>query len=526
MNKFAHRFTIICLFALALFIAACRRSAETAVPSEVTFADPMEEILGGVRLEPVEAQWDGYGEAVDVFNDVLVVGASEWNQCGDGSVYVYRSRDGEWLEEAQLIASDQEEFAQQARQFEGQRFGTAVSVGEGIIAVGAPGNVLPEAGGHSGAVYLYEYSSQLWRETTKLAPDALEPDLAQPSPDPSACTRLRPRTFGALLALDGGTLAVGGGADGLIYVYQRRENGWPEQASIQVPSIPERELYMTSMALYGDTLALSAFYVLPPKEEEPVMTGNVVVYIFELADETWQEKFRFSPEEEVDLLFFREIHMGATVALSGESSQANLLAVGLPGFPNWSDMQDYRDMFGTEPEQLPEFRTSNRQTGAVYLFEKRDDSWHQQVTLRPAGWETPPGPGSMSAIFQPAANDAQSGSDNGGAHDSVGFVETAVFPGHLFSERPEITFFGATVDLDGNQLAVTAGFANATYVFERSVSEWVYQFSVKPSQEKIELVEDWAQVVRISGHTLLLGTPSDFGNSAYAFSLPTAGNDK
>jgi hypothetical protein len=189
-------------------------------------------------------------------------------------------------------------------------------------------------------------------------------------------------------------------------------------------------------------------------------------------------------------------------------------------------MQDYRNIFGAEPEQIPEFRASKHQTGAVYLFEKRDDGWHQQVTLKPAGWETPPGPGSTSAIFQPAAEVAQDGSENEEAHESIGFVETAVFPGHIFSERPEITFFGATVDLDRSRLAMTAGFANATYVFERSDSEWVYRFSVKPSQEKIELVEDWAQVVRISGQTLLLGTPSDFGNSAYVFNLPSAGNDE
>jgi hypothetical protein len=91
----------------------------------------------------------------------------------------------------------------------------------------------------------------------------------------------------------------------------------------------------------------------------------------------------------------------------------------------------------------------------------------------------------------------------------------------LFSEAPETSFFGATVDLDGDQLAVTAGFANATYVFEHQDGDWVYRFSVKPGQEKIELWEDSAQVVRISGQTLLLGTPSEFGNSAYVFSLDT-----
>ena len=94
-----------------------------------------------------------------------------------------------------------------------------------------------------------------------------------------------------------------------------------------------------------------------------------------------------------------------------------------------------------------------------------------------------------------------------------------VFPGHLWSANPEISFFGATVDLDGDQLAVTGGFANATYIFERGGKGWVYRFSIKPINEKLELWEDFAQVVKIDGHTLLLGTPSEFGNSAYVFDL-------
>lgn len=99
------------------------------------------------------------------------------------------------------------------------------------------------------------------------------------------------------------------------------------------------------------------------------------------------------------------------------------------------------------------------------------------------------------------------------------FYASFVFPGHLFSEAPEISFFGATVDLDQNQLAVTAGFANATYIFERRDEDWVYRFSITPGQQKEELWEDSAQVVAISGRTLLLGTPSEFGNSAYVFRL-------
>jgi hypothetical protein len=208
-------------------------------------------------------------------------------------------------------------------------------------------------------------------------------------------------------------------------------------------------------------------------------------------------------------------------------------------------------MSGVNPDpELLRLPKSNRQTGAVYLFERAENGgWSQQATLKPAGWQDAPGPGTLwSGIM--AAAEAEQGSSEGGGYPAgqppppppppppggsateeqdspdpgfslvgPGLMGPVVFPGHLYSADPEVTFFGATVDLDRNRLAVTAGFANATYVFERQGRDWVYLFSVTPETQS-QFWEDSAQVVRISGDSLLLGTPSEFGNSAYVFTLP------
>jgi hypothetical protein len=505
---------VCCLSALVL--SACSRLLSGPAPIEVVFDMPAEEIEGGVRLAPRESQWDGYGEAIDVRGDVLVIGASEWNYYGPGLAYVYRFSDGEWQEDAQLAASDRDVYIKQVRGFEGQRFGSSVALGDGIIAIGAPGNTYPIAGEYTGAVYLFEYEGQTWVETAKLAPDRLDPDTAQTQVDWLRYDRMRRRSFGALVALNGDTLAVGGDAGDAVYIYQRGESGWHEQARIPVPVSPGRDLYMASLALFGDTLALSAFYVPPQPEQAPVLTGNVTVYVFERDGDAWKESFRFIPEGgEGDFLFLHEsLNVGASVALGGESTRANLLAIGLPGFPDWSGVQDHIGMFGVSPEEIPEFPESNRKTGTVYIFERVEDGgWNQRVNLKPAGWENPPGPGSLFSGVPPATSDEQ------GEFDEAAYYASVVFPGHLFSEEPEISFFGATVDLDGKQLAVTAGFANATYVFERRDRDWVYRFSIIPGREGEGLWEDSAQVVRISGDALLLGTPGEFGNSAYVFRL-------
>jgi hypothetical protein len=513
MNKNDYKFTYIYLAALVLVVSACSPSEATAVPVEVTFETPTSEITGGIRLEAPEPSWDGYGEAVDVYDDVLVIGAPEWNPCGHGSAYVYRVSGREWQLEAQLIPSDRDDFEKQARRFEGQRFGSSVTVGEGIIAIGAPGNVQPAAGEPPGAVYLYEYDGQAWIETAKLTPDPLDLDAGPSQLETSACGRMRPKLFGSLVALDGNTLAVGGDARDLVYIYQGSENGWQEQAQIPIPEVSGRDLYMASMALTGDTLALSALYTPPQPKQAPALSGNVVVYVFERADGVWQESFRFEPEGQTDIVYLPEVNVGASVALGGESGTAILLAVGLPGFPEWSEVKEHDLMFGADPARIPEFPESNRQYGAVYLVEQVEGIWSHLVILKPAGWENPPGPGNPFATFPSHPEGEQSDADEAAFYTSI------IFPGHIFSEAPEISFFGATVDLDGDQLAVTAGFSNATYVFERQDEDWVYQFSITPVNEKVELWEDYAQVVRISGHTLLLGTPSEFGNSAYVFSL-------
>jgi hypothetical protein len=223
------------------------------------------QILGGIRLAPHESQWDGFGEAVDVHGDVLVVGASEWNQLGPGSVlHVYRSSSGEWHEEAQLTAGDRDEFLEQAQQYGGQRFGTSVALGDGVIAVGAPGSVQSKNPEYKGAVYIFEHMGDAWVETARLVPSGSVQAGEEDRLEWLNFNRMKPRMFGSHVALDGDTLAVGGDADGTVYIYQSGGNGWQEQAQITIPEMPERDIYMTSLSILGDTVAVSAFH-LPPQ---------------------------------------------------------------------------------------------------------------------------------------------------------------------------------------------------------------------------------------------------------------------
>jgi hypothetical protein len=521
------------IMAVALSACGSSMSATPDSPVDVVFNTPKDEIVGGVRLSDPSRSWDGFGGAVDVHGAVLVIGASDWNHYGPGLVHVYRSSGNAWPEETQLTASDRDILAKQAQPNEGPRFGSSVAVDEGIIAVGAPGTGDTRAGGYAGAVYVFDYDGQNWVETAKLTPDSADRSASAKVPAWLQATGLSHRAFGALVALDGDTLAVSGDSvAGSVYVFRRSAGGWQKQTRLQISPRSEKDLYLTSLALYGDTLTLSALYVLPPTGRPVgVLTGTPVVYVFERAGDAWKEIVHFAPDGDAGIdLFGIDENIGASVALAGSAGRASRLAVGLPGYPDWSKVTNVMRVWGAGSEA--KFPESKRQAGAVYLFERDEKGrWGQPATLKPAGWDNPPGPPSRYASVletaaaattaptpaPPTAGSPAAPSSATPAANSFDFM--SVFPGDVLSENPAITFFGSTVDLDENRLAVTSGYANATYVFEGGGRNWTYRFSLAPGRTSGDVWEDYAQVVRLSGDTLLLGTPGEFGNSVYVFNL-------
>ena len=221
-----------------------------------------------VKASNTEAN-DGFGESVSLAGNTLAVGATGEASTatgidGDptdnstpesGAVYVFTRAGNDWSQQAYLKASNTESV---------DWFGYSVALADDTLAVGAlfeasAANSAPD----SGAVYVFTRSSKgVWSQQAYLKASNTEAgDL-----------------FGSSIALVGDTLAVGAigeasaakGIDGnqtdnsalksgAAYVFTRTGNVWSQQAYVKASNPGGFDLFGSSIALAGDTLAVGAF---------------------------------------------------------------------------------------------------------------------------------------------------------------------------------------------------------------------------------------------------------------------------
>lgn len=288
-----------------------------------------------VQITHAETINTGFGEAVDISGDTLVIGATDFNVgWGEqfGSAYVYRQSGGEWLQQARLASSDGHDGSQYD-----QHFGRAVAIEGDVIAVGAPDADHPTAGGDSGAVYIFNRSGETWTESARL--EAAEPQAEA--------------RFGSLLRLHGDTLAVIGDQGSAVYIFTRDGqdgSAWSQQARLEVEAPLPGEWSHVSLALYGDTVAVGATGSTP---FDP--NGSGVVFVFHRQGDTWAAGD--SLEGKAD--FGTAVALGASAA--APPGAADTLAVGAGGDPR-----------------------AGLNAGAVFIYGRDGERWSEQAVLTAA----------------------------------------------------------------------------------------------------------------------------------------------
>ncbi len=331
---------------------------------------------------PTVPDWNGFGGAVALDGDTLVVGAEFDDEAGPdfGAAYVLVRDGGTWVLQQKLTPPDG---------VEGSRFGISVGVSGDTAVVGAWRD--DDLGTASGSAYVYERSAGIWGTPKKLLPSdglpnggfglavAISGDRivvgAHPeiylSEDPpqigaayvferdggawtetrlSASERADYDYFGCSVAIDGDTIVVGARADsagtllaaGSAHAFAFVGGAWQWQGKLQASDAAESDALGRSVAVSGDTILAGARSDLPELE-------NVgAAYVFERSGGLWLENAKLLPGDGRGYQYF-----GNKVAIDGDTA-----------------------VFGTVDDL-----SDGIPSGSAYVFERSAGAWHEKLKL-------------------------------------------------------------------------------------------------------------------------------------------------
>ncbi len=196
------------------------------------------------KLQPENLVDDtGFGQAVALDGDTLVVGAPVYFADVPEAVYFYARSGGSWGAPQKLVGADGD-----------HNFGAAVAIAGDVALVGAPGiNCCDEQSPFErGVVYVFTRAAGVWSAAGSFAPaDGFPGD-----------------NFGCEIAFDGATAVVAACQahglaeyDGYAYVFTREGANWTQAARLE-PEVVAR-FKINSVALDGDRLVLGSDSVPP-----------------------------------------------------------------------------------------------------------------------------------------------------------------------------------------------------------------------------------------------------------------------
>jgi hypothetical protein len=207
-----------------------------------------------------------FGNALAINGNTLFVGAPMHDSFGAnaGAVYVFTFDGVSWVQRQKLIGADTAS---------GDRFGSALALNDGWLAVSAPLHSSP--GSPGGAVYLFQFDGVSWVQRYKVgAPDTIAGDR-----------------FGSAIALDDGWLAVGvplhrfvGSASGAVYLFEFNGTAWVQRQKFVASDTVGGDQFGSALALENQRLVIGA----PLHSSNGPASG--AVYIFERATTTWIER--------------------------------------------------------------------------------------------------------------------------------------------------------------------------------------------------------------------------------------------
>ncbi|MCV2886321.1 FG-GAP repeat protein [Aestuariibacter sp. AA17] len=263
---------------------------------------------------------DTVGGKVALHNNIAMLGVMRRDDKGQdsGAVVAFEREKGLWKQQHIFTAPDAKP---------GDAFGQSIALTDNFLVIGAPRN--DASGNDSGAAYIYKRENGAWHYQTKItASDGAQGDL-----------------FGISVAIDDNTILVGADLHddkaekaGAVYVYVHDKNTWKQEAKLMASDGGNTDIFGVRVAVSGDTALISA----RRDDIEGIGIDAGSAYIFERSGTIWTQHTKLiSPDGQADDRFGRDVALKKdTAIISAMNHDAN-----------------------------------GPDTGALYVYEKRGDSW-------------------------------------------------------------------------------------------------------------------------------------------------------
>ncbi len=307
------------------------------------------DLIDGVWTQTARLMAENGGEAdwfarwVKIDGDLIAAGSPFFDPQQDGqamgAVYLFQRENDGWTQIAQVTPSDPHR---------GTAFGYLLDVEGDLLAVGAPGEAIPEEDEEpevGGAVYVFRRQGDDWIEVAKLKPPV--PILGD--------------DFGGEVAIEGEVIIVGSperqvdgafGA-GTVYVFEPTAAGWEVSSELRPPSVAPLDSFGAAIDIQNGLVAVGS-------RADITGENSGVVYLFERDAASWAAggSIRAPIATILGADTVRGDWFGFSVNLHGD-----LLAVGAPRRDH-----DTLDLIAT---------------GSAYLFQRSQAGWQQVAQLLP-----------------------------------------------------------------------------------------------------------------------------------------------
>lgn len=229
------------------------------------------------------AQFDNFGETLDLSGDTLIVGAPR-KDFSVGAAYVFVASGSTWQQQTRLFGQNPQGLSV---------FGLSVVIDGNVAAVAGRGSSTG-----FGIVSIYERTGTVW---------TLQDEV-------SASDEAVGDGFGNSIDLDGSTLVVGAPFDndnatsnsGSVYVYERTGTTWIERDKLTASAPFPDDQFGGSVALDGDRVVIGA-----PRSNAPEFAPTA--YVFSRSGTEWSQEIRLLGDGQPNTLF------GSCVSVYGDS---------------------------------------------------------------------------------------------------------------------------------------------------------------------------------------------------------------